>query len=646
MKSQGATTQYRACVRRLISRDEVKYGDLGRALVSARLGMTVERYVGRALGVAIFSGLFAALVAYLAAGLVALPPSTGDALSLPLPLPEFGAFTLLLRPLLSLLLGLAAGYASYTLLLRYPRIEMKNRAAKIDLSLHNAVSYLYAMRRGGAELMEIFRSISANAGVYGESALEFRQVVRDADYFGADVVTALQGLSLTTPSEKLREFLDDFISVIESGGNLSAYLSGRVKIYQEEAGFEQKKFLSSLELIGEAYVTVFVAGPLFLVIVMVVTGLIGGAAVTQLSVLTYLLVPLGSVIILLFLDLVSVKEEAPERYTAVKILDTFKDVRTAKPNSDEETGFAQLARYERYRRLKIFLRNPLRSFVLEPRLTFLITVPAAAVYLCAILFTLPPRLPSGTAVTLVDDHLALAALLLLVPYALCYEAWARRVRGIEAAVPDFLARMAGINQVGLTIAQAIEIMVRTNLGLLSYEIRRVSRDLTWGANVEDALVRFERRVRTPAVSRSVSLIAAACRMSGEISEVLSIAAKDARMSHVLAGERKAGMALYIIVIYLAYVVFLFVVVVISTRFLPVLGEISVPSTGAGTSFLPGRGASSVVPTFDRLLFHLSLVQAFFSGLVAGKMGEGSVKAGVKHATVMLAVALVTFAFVV
>jgi flagellar protein FlaJ len=39
------------------------------------------------------------------------------------------------------------------------------------------------------------------------------------------------------------------------------------------------------------------------------------------------------------------------------------------------------------------------------------------------------------------------------------------VLGIQSLIPDFLERMAGINQVGLTIAQAIAIMVNTNLGL-------------------------------------------------------------------------------------------------------------------------------------------------------------------------------------
>jgi flagellar protein FlaJ len=38
------------------------------------------------------------------------------------------------------------------------------------------------------------------------------------------------------------------------------------------------------------------------------------------------------------------------------------------------------------------------------------------------------------------------------------------------------------------------------------------------------------------------------------------------------------------------------------------------------------------------------VQAVCSGLVAGQMGEGTIKAGAKHATVMLLIAYGTFLF--
>ena len=98
-------------------------------------------------------------------------------------------------------------------------------------------------------------------------------------------------------------------------------------------------------------------------------------------------------------------------------------------------------------------------------------------------------------IEVINAHVVIAVLIVLVPYAIFYEIWARKVRGIQVMIPDFLERMAGINRVGLTMAQAIGIMVNTNLGLLSYEIRRIKRDMDWGANFSDALIRFEQRIR-------------------------------------------------------------------------------------------------------------------------------------------------------
>ena len=157
--------------------------------------------------------------------------------------------------------------------------------------------------------------------------------------------------------------------------------------------------------------------------------------------------------------------------------------------------------------------------------------------------------------------------------------------------------MSGINQVGLTIAQAIAIMVNTNLGLLSDEIRRIKRDMEWGANFTEALMRFEERVSTPAIARTVTLITKASEMSGQIGEVLSIASSDAKMSEILNRERRSEMFIYTAIVYLSFFVFLFVVAVLTTQFLPVLANITtkgIPATGA----LAGIGSIPTV-TFGR-----------------------------------------------
>src|SRR5208337_4775187 len=242
--------------------------------------------------------------------------------------------------------------------------------------------------RGGAQLMTIFRSLSDRSNIYGEVALEFRQIVRDADFFGYDVVTAIRHLSETTPSEKLKTFLEDLLSVIESGGDMAGFLSMRVRLYQEEARFEQRQFLNVLSIVAESYVTLFVAGPLFLIIIMVVMGMMGGQAVLQLSLVTYAIMPIGSLVFILLIDLISIKGEKTERYVRTKWLHTYADV-TIVQKGNEEPLFQQLKKYDRLRSFVHHLRHPLESFISNVNHTLFISVPAAIIYLILVFVEVP-----------------------------------------------------------------------------------------------------------------------------------------------------------------------------------------------------------------------------------------------------------------
>lgn len=633
---------------RWIKKDPLRYHGLHADMISARVGMTLEQYLWRSIKLAVLTGLLFAVLGYFASAFLSFQMVTAHAgisnvFNFQMPVLFDWIYPTIYIQIIVIICSFFAGtYLGYTLLLRVPGIEKNNRSIKINLTLHNAVAYMYAMRRGGAQLMPIFRSLSDRSNIYGEVALEFRQIVRDADFFGYDVVTAIRHLSETTPSEKLKIFLEDLLSVIESGGDMAEFLSMRVRLYQEEARFEQRQFLNVLSIVAESYVTLFVAGPLFLIIIMVVMGMMGGQAVLQLSLVTYAIMPIGSLIFILLIDLISIKAEKTERYVRTKWLHTYSDVSIIQKNN-EGPLFEQLKKYDRLRSFVHHLRHPLESFISNVNHTLFITVPAAIIYLILVFVQVPHYHDIETYIGVIDDHIVIALLIVLVPYAIFYEIWSRKVLGIQALIPDFLERMSGINQVGLTIAQAIAIMVNTNLGLLSYEIRRIKRDMDWGANFTEALMRFEERVSTPSIARTVTLITKASEMSGQIGEVLSIASSDAKMSEILKRERLAEMFIYTAIVYLSFFVFLFVVAVLTTQFLPVLAHISVkglPSTGA----LAGIGSIPTV-TFGRLLYHACLIQALFSGLIAGQMGESSVAAGVKHSCVLLIISLVAFNFV-
>jgi flagellar protein FlaJ len=628
-------------------RDPIRYLELHANLISSLSGLTLEQYLWRSAKISILIGFLFGIFGFFAGQILTMDFPSGRGVYNVLNLQEPGALGFLsgaafFEGICIVCLFAFGAYLTYILLLRLPGIEKNNRAININLTLHNAVAYMYAMRRGGAQLMTIFSALSENAHIYGEVALEFRQVTRDVDFFGNDIVTAIHHLVETTPSEKLKVFLEDMLSIIESGGDMTGFLSTRVRLYQEEARFEQKQFLTVLSMVAESYVTLFVAGPLFLIIIMVVMGLMGGSAVLQLSLVVYLVLPIGSFIFILFIDLISTRAEKAERYTRAIPLNAYADVPITRKGGEEQY-FEQLRKYDRIRNLAHHLRHPFESFVSNVNHTLYITVPVALLYVTAVLLNVPHYADPELFIDVVDDHIIIALLIVLIPYAIFYEIWARKVNGIQALIPDFLDRMAGINRVGLTVVQAIGIMVNTNLGLLSYEIRRIKRDMDWGVPFTEALMRFEERISTPAIARTVTLITKASEMSGQIGEVLAIAASDAKMSETLKKERLAEMFIYTAIVYLSFLVFLFVVAVLTTQFLPVLSHMGTTGlTSVGS--LSGFG-SVPVKTLDRLLYHACLVQALFSGLIAGLMGESSLAAGVKHACILLVTALVTFNFI-
>ncbi|HNQ30296.1 MAG TPA: type II secretion system F family protein, partial [Methanolinea sp.] len=238
---------FNALIRRRIQRNPLRYQDLQSELISTRAGLTLERYLIRSMEVALLAGAGFAVLGYILTQLLVISAQSGgyihiyNVFNLPIPgeidplAPEMLGIKLA-GAIIAFILG---SLLVYLIALKYPGMQKGNRATKINLTLHNAVAYMYAMRKGGAQLMTIFRSLSENSKIYGEVALEFRQVVRDADFFGYDVVSAIRHLMETTPSEKLKQFLEDMVSVIESGGDLVSFLSGRVRLYQEEARFEQ-----------------------------------------------------------------------------------------------------------------------------------------------------------------------------------------------------------------------------------------------------------------------------------------------------------------------------------------------------------------------------------------------------------------------
>jgi flagellar protein FlaJ len=159
--------------------------------------------------------------------------------------------------------------------------------------------------------------------------------------------------------------------------------------------------------------------------------------------------------------------------------------------------------------------------------------------------------------------------------------------------------------------------------------------MSWGVPFEEALQSFGKRVDTALLRRTIPLILEAQRSGGHVEKVFEPLEEFVQTTLTFDDERKTQTRPYLAIIYVAFFVFLFTIIMLFKSFFV---DISDFSTGQFELMEPKEARS--------IFFHMSTIQAFFGGLVAGKMGEGTVGGGLKHSVILLVCGYLAFKFVV
>jgi flagellar protein FlaJ len=184
--------------------------------------------------------------------------------------------------------------STYVGLQVYPDYRAGERRRRIDSDLPYAVNFIAAMSSAGVVPTVLLRDL-ARETTYGEVAKEVAWMVRDVDLLGIDLVTAISRAIGRSPSLRFQEFLQGAKTTILSGGDLKAYFASKAEQYMTENRRVQREFLEGLGVLAESYVTVVIAGPLFMLVmlsIMLVVGRSTGTSQTFLFLLVFLLLPL------------------------------------------------------------------------------------------------------------------------------------------------------------------------------------------------------------------------------------------------------------------------------------------------------------------------------------------------------------------
>ena len=195
----------------------------------------------------------------------------------------------------------------------YPLLRADTLKRSLEEELPFTSGYLAILAGAGVSPAQMFRSLAQIDSSLAVSQ-EAKLIVRDVELFGVDVVSAMSTTSKRTPSSKFRELLEGFIATIHAGGDLAKYLSERSQHFMKLKRIALRRLADTLGVLAEFYVVMLVAGPLMLVVMLAVMAMLGGGSILgmldprmMLYLLTYLGIPIGSMVFLILLDIVTPK---------------------------------------------------------------------------------------------------------------------------------------------------------------------------------------------------------------------------------------------------------------------------------------------------------------------------------------------------
>jgi len=210
---------------------------------------------------------------------------------------------------------------------------------------------------------------------------------------------------------------------------------------------------------------------------------------------------------------------------------------------------------------------------------------------------------------------------------------------------EFTRNLVESVKTGTPISKSIMNLKDKGYGVLGKHVKKLANQISLGIPLSLALQTFAKDVNNKTVSRTIILIGQAEKAGGDIGEILEAVAEAVSISDKLKKERKAAISTLVVQGYIIFFVFMVIILIMQFQILPMVSGIADLGSIGGGSFA-NVGVSSQEVDQKQLsdsFLYLMLIQGFFTGLIIGKLGEGSVKAGIKHSFTLMLIAFVVSA---
>ncbi len=234
------------------------------------------------------------------------------------------------------------------------------------------------------------------------------------------------------------------------------------------------------------------------------------------------------------------------------------------------------------------------------------------------------------------DYVVFGVISLILPYGIYgYRRDQIRAR-VEEKFPDFLRDLAEYWKGGLSMTVAIQTLAKGEYGNLNEEVNKMSSQISWGVSFGEVLEMFTERVTSPIVTRAVRMVDEANKAGGKISDILLAASYDAREIKALETERRQEVGSYVTVIYASFFVYLGIILVLASTFIPAIVDSSAATGGSGSMSIGNLTIREMNEVWISTVFLYSLIiQGTGMGMAAGFMSTGRLYSAFLRASFLL-----------
>ena len=225
---------------------------------------------------------------------------------------------------------------------------------------------------------------------------------------------------------------------------------------------------------------------------------------------------------------------------------------------------------------------------------------------------------------------------------------AKNIREKNRMFLEFSRNLVENVRTGIPISKSIINLQSKDYGVLNPNINKLANQISIGIPIKTAFQTFARDTDSSTISKAINIISESEKAGGQIEDILESVVTSISQIEKLKKERKNALFGLVVQGYLIFLIFIVIMLVMEFKILPIAldlegGLVTVDAgdvreiTGVGERFA-GEGKENP-EKLTRPFLWLLIVQGFFTGLIIGKISEGSAKAGLKHSFVFLVLAI-------